>query len=485
MGCIAASGKIKLPVTRWIAQVTIAAAILLAALSQAQAQESALSLKDMLAAARDGDTILVPGGTYPGPLVINKGVKLIGIDRPVINGHGQGTVVTITAPGAVMQGFRVVGSGDTLDRDESGIEVRAAGVTLEDNLLEDVLFGIYLNKAPGAVVQHNTIRGKILPLARRGDLLRLWYSRDTLVAYNTVENGRDAVFWYSTNVHIHHNTLTNSRYGIHFMFSNQNLVEDNVIQDNSVGIYLMYCDDLVVRRNIFAGNRGISGMGLGLKEMNNVLAEDNLFLDNRIGLYIDDAAFNMDSHDTIRRNVFAFNDIALSLLPNTQRNWFTENTFLENEQQVALQGSGVLEGNLWEVDGRGNYWSDYAGYDADGDGIGDVPYKNESLFENLGDSHPELRLFEFGPAAQALDFAARAFPLIKPQPKMADPAPMVQPYLPENLPGTAKQQAPWPLLMASLCFILAAVGVLWWASYPAIPAKKAAGESGAVWEQSL
>ena len=43
------------------------------------------------------------------------------------------------------------------------------------------------------------------------------------------------------------------------------------------------------------------------------------------------------------------------------------------------------------------------------------------------DKHPALRLFQLSPAADALDLAAKAFPLFQPQPKMADPYPLMAP----------------------------------------------------------
>lgn len=74
----------------------------------------------------------------------------------------------------------------------------------------------------------------------RGDGLRLWYSNDNLIEGNTVTDSRDMVAWYSHRNIYRKNVGMRSRYSIHFMFANDNVVEDNKFYDNAVGIYFMY-----------------------------------------------------------------------------------------------------------------------------------------------------------------------------------------------------------------------------------------------------
>ena len=124
-----------------------------------------------------------------------------------------------------------------------------------------------------------------------------------------------------------------------------------------------------------------------------------------------------------------------------------------------MAGEGELVQNDWAVDGRGNYWSDYTGYDADHDGVGDIPYAAKSLYENLMDTHPELRLFQLSPAADALDLAAKAFPIFQPQPKMADPNPLTEP--PSLPPVRGIPQPPVAEnLVASLGLLALALAIL-------------------------
>jgi ABC-type multidrug transport system ATPase subunit len=212
------------------------------------------------------------------------------------------------------------------------------------------------------------------------------------------------------------------------------VVEMNRLSNNSVGAFLMYSRNLRLNNNFISDNRGPSGYGIGIKDIDDGIIRDNLFAGNRIGAALDNSPRQIDSSMIFEGNVFSFNDIGVRFTPSVRRNQFKGNSFTDNQQQVSIAGSGTLQDNYWTIDGVGNYWSDYAGFDANQDGFGDIPYKSEKLFENLMDKHPELRLFLYSPAAQSVDFAARALPMVKPQPILVDDAPLMNMRLPAHLP---------------------------------------------------
>jgi nitrous oxidase accessory protein len=417
--------------------------VLAAVLACAAPAAAAFDLAEAIANASPGDVITVPEGTYTGQFVIDRPLTLAAGGAVVLDGGGGGDVIQVRAPDVTIRGFVIRNTGKSLDRENAGVTVLAPRAVIEHNVLEDVLFGIYVKEGVDSVIRGNTISGKDLAVQRRGDGIRIWQSHRTLIENNVMRDCRDAVMWFSDGVHLRNNRITDGRYGLHFMYSDGNIIEDNHLERNSVGAFLMYSKGLTLRRNVFARNRGPSGFGVGLKDMDETTAEDNLFLGNRIGLHLDTSPSSVRVTDTFTRNIFAFNDIGIAFLPAVKRNRFHDNGFVDNLEQVAVLGAGRFEGNDFTVEGRGNYWSDYRGYDLDGDGVGDLAYRSESLFENLMDREPKLRLFQFSPAQQAVEMAAKAFPMVMPQPKLTDDAPLMTPAAAAVPP--APPVTPWPM----------------------------------------
>lgn len=405
--------------------------------------------------AEPGDTIEVTGGVYNGNLVLDKSLTLIGIDNPIIDANFHGTVLMVNAPGTTVRGFTLRNSGDKLHTEDAGVNVGVADALIENNRIEDVLFGIYVHSGPRATLRGNTITGKDLDIARRGDLIRIWDSDDVLVENNITYNGRDAVLWYSERLTLRGNEFTHGRYGLHFMYCDDAVIQGNRLTHNSVGAYLMYGRRMHLADNLIAFNRGPSGYGIGLKDMDDSIITGNRFLDNRVGAFVDGSPRELTSTGVIEKNLFAYNDIAMEMLPSVRRNQIRDNSFIENEQQVVVAGGGQLESNEWSVGGRGNYWSDYAGYDGDADGIGEIEYRAERLLDSLIGRQPELRLFIYSPVINAVDFAARAFPLVRPQPVMTDSFPLTQPVMPEAapLPRGDEEGTLWPILLLPLSFL--------------------------------
>lgn len=415
-------------------------------------QAASFDLKAALANAQPGATITVPAGVYAGPLQIAKPVVLAGQVGAIIQGTGHGDVITISAANVTLRGFVIRNSGDSLDQENAGVTVLAPHATIEGNRVDDALFGIYLKNAPKSVIRNNVVRPKDLPEARRGDGIRIWYSEGTLLEGNDVQGTRDVIIWFSSNSIVRNNTVEQSRYGIHTMSSNNLLIESNILRHNSVGVYTMYGNGVTLRNNLFYDNRGASGYGIGMKDVEKAVLTGNRLVSNRVGIYLDNSPRAAGVTVQIDHNLFAYNEIGVILQPLVTRHRFTQNIFQENGEQVALAAAGELKGNDWSQDGAGNYWSDYAGFDADGNLVGDLPYQAQSLFEDLLEQYPELRLFQLSPATEALELAAKAFPIFQPHPKLADEHPLMIPPMLPVVPGL-----PAPRWMINL---VAALGLL-------------------------
>ncbi|MBC8514954.1 nitrous oxide reductase family maturation protein NosD [bacterium] len=384
-------------------------------------------LSRALAQAEAGAVITVEGGVWRGSFMINTPLTLIGKNGATLDGGGEGTVLSILAPDVTVRGLTITGSGRRLDAENSGVSVEAPRATIEDNILNEVLFGLYLKSSPQSVVRNNRITGFPIAVPRRGDPIRIWESDGTQVVGNVVESGRDVVLWFSSDLVVMNNSISNGRYGLHFMYCDGAKVIENAFINNSVGAFLMFSRDLRMENNLFLGNYGPSGYGVGLKDVDDALVADNLFLGNRVGVHMDNSPRQVDSIGHVHHNVFSRNTLGISLMPSVRNNAFWANAFLENDEQVLIAGrGGYAASNSWSHNGVGNYWSDYRGFDGDGDGLGDYPYRSDRLFESIMARYPTLRLFVNTPAARALDYAARAFPLVAPRPILEDNYPLIE-----------------------------------------------------------
>ncbi|MDX1690275.1 MAG: nitrous oxide reductase family maturation protein NosD [Acidimicrobiia bacterium] len=373
-----------------------------------------------------GGELVLEEGVYEGGIVIDRPMTLRGLPGAVVDGGGEGTAIEVIAPDVTITGLVIRNTGDSLDRENAGISANAPRVEITDNVFENVLFGVFLRSATDSLVARNDIGAKDLGVARRGDGIRLWESDGSTVVDNVVDGGRDVVLWFSDDLTIRGNVVTDGRYGLHFMYSDDALVERNRLASNSVGGFLMYSRGLTLLDNVFEDNYGPSGYGIGLKDMDGIVATGNHFVGNRVGVYLDNSPWSAGEWQTFSGNLFAYNRIGIEFLPSVKRNAFTANAFVDNGEQVGVVGGRDFSGNAWSVDGVGNYWSDFAGYDADGDGIGDIPHRVTSLYSSLTDEHPAVRLFDETPAARALDHAALMFPIMRPQEKVTDEAPLVR-----------------------------------------------------------
>lgn len=380
-------------------------------------------LQAMIDAAEPNATIDVPHGVY-GPIKTDKPIKLIGHDWPIIDGGGSSDCVVLVGGASEIRGFVIRNSGNDLDKESAGMRLMGRGTVIENNRFENVLFGIDLKTAPDSIIRGNVIGSMPLDIARRGDALRLFRSNNCLIENNTIEDGRDSLLWYSNKIVVRNNISRRNRYGFHMMFANDVTLENNDISDNSVGVYVMYGRNFVIRNNRLHKNRGPSGYGLGLKEIEAYHIENNLISGNCVAIYIDGSPLTRKPGKAfIERNQIVCNDAGLAMLPAVKGNRIGGNTFSDNIEQVAILGRGAVEGN----DFTGNYWGDYTGYDANHDGIGDQPYAARKLFESLIDKEPKLRILVFSPAHDAIEFIGKAIPAIQPEPKFTDAAPLMTP----------------------------------------------------------
>jgi nitrous oxidase accessory protein len=410
-------------------------------------------LQARIDAARPGDRIVVPAGTYQGDLIIDRAIALIGEGAPLLLGSGTGSVVRVRAAGAMVSGFRIDGrGGGDLGRDASGIHVAAAGVRISDCEIRNTLFGIYLREAHGAIVDGCRIAG--VPGREPGEIgsgIHIWNTNGFTITGNDINHTRDGIYIQSSHQGaVRGNRARDLRYGLHYMFSDDNVFEDNTFATGAAGTALMYSRRITFRRNRFVHNRGFASVGLLLKACDDVVAEDNLIADNARGIFLEGSYRNR-----FRRNIVAMSDQAIVLYDSSHENIFEGNAFVANFTPLALSGR--------RTDTRfdGNYWSDHVEPDLDGDGVAERPYRLANVFDHFRGNLTAADLFARGPAARALGAAEQAFPVLDAIP-VVDARPLARPPRLAHVPsgGARASVAGEATAAVAVLFLLAGGGVL-------------------------
>lgn len=379
------------------------------------------SLQALIDAAPSGSTLLLPAGDYAGPARIERPLVVDGRGQARLVGKGKGSVLSVVGRGVTVRGLHISGSGESHDSIDAGIQVEGDDHRIEDNVLDDVLFGFHLKQATRVELRGNSLRGKDLELGLRGDALRLWNSRGNRILDNRFERARDLTLSGSPDNRIAGNVFRDGRYGLHIVFSPRLLIENNRLSDTGTGIVVLYSPGLILRGNHIAHALTGGGAGIVFKESNEALVEGNTVLHCAAGLKVD-ASPNPSGVLTVRGNRFAHNLVGLFFYGDAGGHRFFDNRFEKNLSQVALSAPGAGSANVW----RGNYWDDYQGFDRDGDGIGDVAHELRLYADRIWMETPSASFFRNSPALELLDFLERLAPFSTPHLILSDPRPRMR-----------------------------------------------------------
>ena len=399
----------------------LAVCLLLIGIAPAGYAASYPSLQELVDKAKPNSTLIPPPGTYAGPVTLEFPLTIDGKGEVTVDAAGKGSVIYIDTDGAVIRGLRLTNSGDSHNDIDSGIQVRGNFNVIKDNVIDNCLFGIDLQQSEHNIVRRNHISSKPKELGVRGDSVRLWYSFYNKITDNVIRDSRDMVVWYSANNTIARNDSRGGRYSLHFMYSQFNEVDSNHYEHNSVGIFLMYSDSVVVKNNYIAYANGATGMGIGFKETSGVEIANNKILYCSTGLYIDVSPFQPEMTNNIHDNVIAFTSIAIDFLNDWTGNIFERNSFKGNQTQISVAGGGTASRNIW----KGNYWDDYEGFDLNKDGIGDTPYELYGYADRIWMDVPVARFLQGTPVMAVLDFLERLAPFSTPTMLVKDEAPVM------------------------------------------------------------
>jgi nitrous oxidase accessory protein len=402
-----------------------------------QAHPAGPSLRQLIANASAGDTITLAPGLYRGGVVIDKPLTLQGVSDAIIDAEGVGDVIRVEAVDVTIRGLTLRNSGFNLTKMNAAVH-GARGVhrlAVEDTFMEGNAFGLWVWHSDDIRFINNSIRGDTRYASQdRGDGIRLFNVTNGLFSHNTVWETRDGIYVdTSRNLEFRENYFHDLRYGIHYMYAHNGRITGNRTTRTRSGYALMMSRDLVVDNNISENdqNYGLLMNFITYSTItNNVMRavtgwSGPINVEHGVTLGADGkAVFIYNSlHNTISGNTFADSEIGIHLTAGSEGNEIYGNSFMRNQFQVKYVATRKQE---WSRNGRGNFWSDYLGWDLGDDGIGDQPYEPNDGIDKLLWKYPLAKMLMNSPAIQTLRWVQKQFPILR-SPGVQDSYPLMRP----------------------------------------------------------
>lgn len=383
------------------------------------------TLQDAIDKAQAGATIKLYKGVYSGSIVINKPLNIIGVeDGVIINGLGIGNVVAIKSSNVTLNNLSITNSGPLMHSLDSGIHIeKAKNINISNCKILDSLYGIDMYMVQDSTITKNFISSKDNDISLRGDALKIWHSHNNLIAHNTISKSRDATLNYSNNNIIKNNYITDSRFALRVAYSKNTLIEQNNFKYNSVSLMLMMSDDSKITNNSVLSSKGAAGIGVILQGGSNIIFDSNTLRYNAKAIYIDSDLKERSMKRYITNNDISYNKEAISFHLTIRYNTISNNIFEGNIDDIVKSTAG-FKTMFNKVEH--NYWDRYAGFDANGDNIGDNTYKIYQYVDRLWHYNNKVKFFYGSPIMSMLDFLAQVAPFIEPTLLLEDSKPLVE-----------------------------------------------------------
>ncbi|TAH42591.1 MAG: nitrous oxide reductase family maturation protein NosD [Bacteroidetes bacterium] len=379
------------------------------------------TIREALEQSDTGDSVIVNSGFYSeGALVIDKRIFLRGIGLPVLDGESKIAVITVHASGTHISGFKIQNSGFSDIREIAGIRLdEAHACVIENNYFYNNYFAVYLANSSYCRIQNNRIEGFARTETSSGNGIHLWKGEYNTILNNHISGHRDGIYFefVKESSIIGNLSEKNLRYGLHFMFSDDDVYKYNVFRENGSGVAVMYTRNVLMENNRFEDNWGSASFGLLLKDISNSIIRNNLFSKNTTGLYIEGS-----NNTIVRHNEFRRNGWAVRILGDCYEDTLTENNFMANTFDVATNATR----NMNYI--HRNYWDQYTGYDLDKDKTGDIPFHPVSFYSKLTEESPHTLMMLHSFFVDLLNQTERVVPTITPE-AFKDVAPQMKPFI--------------------------------------------------------
>jgi nitrous oxidase accessory protein len=382
-------------------------------------QQRYTSIAAAVEAAKNGDTILVEKAIYyEKNLVINKALVLKGIDYPVLDAEKKYENISIKSSNVTIDGFLLRHTGVSSIVDYAAIKIyNSRNAVIINNVIIGAFFGIYSQYGTHCLIQNNVLTATAQNEQESGNGIHCWKSDSMQIIANTISGHRDGIYFeFVTHSVIWRNISSkNIRYGLHFMFSNDDAYITNIFENNGAGVAVMFSHGVKMFNNYFKENWGDAAYGILLKEINDSYIENNHFEKNTAAIYAEGA-----NRILVKKNVFRNNGWAFKIQASCMDITLEQNNFIGNTFDVGTNGSLVLNSF------NHNYWDKYEGYDLNRDRIGDIPFRPVSMYSMIVERNPPAMILFHSLIVSLMDKSEKVIQSLTPE-NLKDEFPLMKP----------------------------------------------------------
>ncbi len=382
-------------------------------------------LQDTIDAAPSHATIKLHDAIYKGNIHINKPLTIEGLGKHVIiEGNGKRSVIFIKSSNVTLKNLHITKSGMNMQSIDAAISMeKVKNCEISHCRIYDVLYGIDMNMVENSLITDNYITTKKNDLPLRANALKLYYANHNTIQDNTIENVRDVTLNYSNYNLFRNNRFIGNRFATHVSLSHDNTFKGNIYKYNSVAMMFMGAKNTKIIGNEILSSNGAAGIGVMIGGVANFMFQNNHVSFNAQALYIQGQEKGKGMKRYIVGNEISYNGEALHFHASIKDNTITNNKIFSNINDVVKDaGKNFESSNVVEY----NYWDRYAGFDRNGDGIGDKPFKAYQYADQLWHYNHKVKFFYASPVMTLLNFLSHLAPFIEPNLIMVDMKPLMK-----------------------------------------------------------
>jgi len=378
-------------------------------------------LQGLIDRAPNGQTVVIPAGTYQGELLVRHPVILRGQPgAKLVHTPGTGDpTLWIQSSDVTVQGLEIQGSGEGTRRDHTAVIVTGSRVNLSGLRIEQVWSGVWLDHCDDVSVNNLSISGlKDFPFWQRGEGVRVTQGKNIRIQGLRLRSVADGIYAErSAALSVNDCFVQDGRYGLHVMFSSEGEASRFETSQTVVGVMVMESSQWTIR-----DSRLVDGYRTGSAGVREVRTKE-------VGVFRTQIARQASGIELldVRDGRFQGNQISENGIAWT---WGGDNS-------GTVARDNVHRGNLMDFAGQEpsekalvgtdahhhgavvkltptvapttlhtrpqfdrNYWDSWTGTDLDQDGMGDTPYRFDLDWAVRAATRPWAGIFLGSPWSQ-------------------------------------------------------------------------------------